>query len=137
MNYEIHSFEGVGYKKLFSYSSWRLAILNYTDELLIQNINYVEAHNETDEAFVLLRGNATLYFAEVIDGKVIGFDSVNLEPNKVYNVKKGVFHTHTFSTDCQLLIIEEENTSYENSPRIYLDQEAHGLLEKAYEKAHI
>lgn len=137
MNYEIHSFDGVGYKKLFSYSSWRLAILNYTDELLIQNINYVEAHNETDEAFVLLRGNATLYFAEVIDGKVVGFESVNLEPNKVYNVKKGVFHTHTISTDCQLLIIEEENTSYENSPRIYLDQEAHGLLEKAYEKAHI
>ena len=47
---------------------------------------------------------------------------IALEKNKVYRIPKGIYHAHTLSKDAKLLIVEEENTCYENSPRIYLDE---------------
>lgn len=130
--YEMHQFDDEGYRKLFSYQSWRIAILNYIDELKIDNIQYVEAHSLTDEAFVLLSGQAVLYFAEVDQMNIASFHSVSLEPQKIYRIPKGVFHTHTLSEDAKLLIIEEENTSNENSPRIYLDEGSKILLKQKF-----
>jgi hypothetical protein len=136
--YEMHQFDDEGYRKLFSYQSWRLAILNYIDELEIDNIAYVEAHALTDEAFVLLNGNAILYFAEVDNLDIISFHSVHLEPQKIYRIPKGIFHTHTLSKDAKLLIIEEENTSYDNSPRIYLDDQTKLMLKQRFmEENHV
>lgn len=120
MNYEILKFEGTGYKELMRYNSWKVAVLNYIDELEIENLSYVEAHLETDEIFVLLKGEATLIFYDPIVKK---FSYLKLEPYKVYNVKLGIFHTHVISKDCSLLIVEESNTSETNSKRIYLTDE--------------
>lgn len=136
--YELHQFDEEGYRKLFSYQSWRIAILNYIDELEIDNISYVEAHSLTDEAFVLLNGQAILYFAEVDQQAIISFHSVSLEPQKIYRIPKGIYHTHTLSHDAKLLIIEEENTSNENSPRIYLNEMTKGLLKQKFmEENHV
>lgn len=130
--YEIHQFNEEGYRKLFSFESWRVAILNYIDELEIDQIQYVEAHSLTDEAFVLLEGDAVLYFAEVEGTEILRFHSIHLEPQKIYRIPQGIFHTHTLSHDAKLLIIEEENTSYENSPRIYLNEHTKLMLKQRY-----
>lgn len=132
--YEIHAFNEIGYHKLFSYNTWRVAILNYIEELDIENIQYVEAHSLTDEAFVLLSGSCQLFFAEVDQHKVTHFEVVSLEPHQVYRIPKGIYHTHTLSQDAKLLIIEEENTSEDNSPRVYLDASGKALLKKAYKE---
>jgi cupin superfamily acireductone dioxygenase involved in methionine salvage len=132
---DIHSFDDIGYHKLFAYNTWRVAMLNYIDELEVENIAYVEAHAETDEAFVLLEGHCVLYFAEVIHGKIKTMCYEVLKPNKVYRIPKGIYHTHTLSHDAKLLIIEEENTSYQNSPRVYIDDDARQLLRQAYKEA--
>jgi cupin superfamily acireductone dioxygenase involved in methionine salvage len=134
--YEIHAFNEIGYHKLFSYNTWRVAILNYIEELEVDRLVYVEAHSLTDEAFVLLSGHCQLFFADVKDGQVTHVEVVSLEPHLVYRIPKGIYHTHTLSTDAKLLIIEEENTSNENSPRVYLDETSKKLLVKAY-KEHI
>lgn len=115
---EIHRFDGIGYQKLFHYQSWRIAILNYIDELLPENIHRFQAHDLTDEAFVLLEGACTLFIIE--NGNIV---PIHMEPNKIYNIKKGVFHSHTLSKNCKLLIIEEENTSDDNSPCLQLTLE--------------
>ncbi len=121
-NCEIYEYGGKGYSKLFHHQNWRVAILNYIEELEPEKIDFLEAHSQTDEVFVLLDGKCKLLFASAENGKLGKMDGVNLEKNKVYKIPAGVFHSHTLSKDARVLIVEEENTGYENSPRIYLDE---------------
>lgn len=114
---EIHHFDGIGYQKLFHFQSWRIAILNYIDELNPEHISRFQAHELTDESFVLLEGACTLFIYE--NGQIV---PIHMEPHRIYNIKKGVFHSHTLSKQCKLLIIEEENTSDENSPVMLLTE---------------
>lgn len=136
MKYQVFDYDGVGYQKLFVHNNWRVAILNYIEELEVDQIPYVEAHLETDEVFVLLEGDATLFFADVENGFITGFSKIKLEKHKIYNIPKGVYHTHTISPNCKLLIVEEENTDWHNSPKIYLDDASRKKLREIYE-AHI
>lgn len=122
-----YSYNDPGYLTLMRYQSWRVAFLNYIDELKPENISYFEAHHMTDEVFVLLEGSAILFYLE--DGKVM---HVKMEKNKVYNVKKDVYHTHALSIDCKLLIVEEENTSEANSSKIYTDEKMRLVLSEIW-----
>ena len=135
---ETYSYDLLGYQKLFSFQSWRIAVLNYIDELDVDQIHFVEMHNDTDEVFVLLEGSCKLIFGSVVDGILQGFESIILEKNRVYRIPKGIYHTHTLSHDAKLLIVEEENTSYENSPRIYFDEVQKALFMKTFsEESHV
>lgn len=129
---EILEYKEPGFLELMTFQSWKVAMLNYTDELFIENICYFEAHNETDEVFVLLEGEAIMYY--LIDQQI---HQLKLERNKVYNVKQGLYHTHVLSRDAKLLIVEESNTSYDNSKRIYLDEALRLQLDKLWEKANV
>ena len=40
----------------------------------------------------------------------------DMTPLKVYNVKKAVWHTHTLSKDASVLVVENRNTAFYNSP---------------------
>lgn len=120
---EVHEFNEAGYSKLFSYEEWRVAMLNYIDELEPLNIKHVEAHNKTDEAFILLEGKCILYLCDVVENRISDIQAVNLERNKVYNIKKGIFHTHVLSRNAKVLIVENENTSDDNSTKINITQE--------------
>lgn len=126
---EISSYEGEGYQAVIDYMEWRVAILNYIDELEIQNITSMQKHNETDEVFVLLKGNCTLFTGEM--GDSIGeIDSIAMEPLKLYNVKRGVWHTHTLDKEGSVLIIENRNTDVDNSPRLELSEEQRQALNR-------
>ena len=41
-------------------------------------------------------------------------------PLRLYNIKKGIWHSHTLSLDAKVLIVENADTSPSNSPRIDL-----------------
>jgi hypothetical protein len=45
-----------------------------------------------------------------------------MEPFKLYNVKKSVWHTHTLSKEAMVLIVENRNTDLSNSPEVELNQ---------------
>lgn len=113
---EFYEYNQIGYQKLFHYNSWRIAILNYIDELDADKITFFENHTLTDEAFVLLQGEVVIYILS--DNIITGY---KLKEHQVCNIKKGVYHSHVLSHDAKLLIIEEESTNFENSDRIYLD----------------
>lgn len=68
---ECFRYDGAGYQKLLHYNSWRIAILNYIFELEPENIQYVECHHLTDEAFILLEGDAVIYIYD--EGDIKGF----------------------------------------------------------------
>ena len=111
---EIHEFQGIGYKPLIDYGSWRVAILRYIDELIPDRIERVERHNETDEVFVLLAGRAILFIGEG-DPDLTELTPRVLEPGKLYNVKCCTWHNVVLSKDASILLVENRNTGIENS----------------------
>lgn len=112
---EVREHDKEGYLPLVDYESWRVAILNFSDDLLPENIKTMQRHNETDEVFVLLNGRCILFIGGG-DKKVTDIFAENMQPFKIYNVKKSVWHSHTLSRDAKLLIVENRNTTFDNSP---------------------
>ena len=116
---EVHEYTGQGYLPLIDYGEWRVAILRHCEELLPQNLDQMQRHDETDEVFVLLEGRCILFVGEG-DDNVSNIHALDMEPLKLYNIKKECWHTHTLSADATVLIVENRDTTLENSPQIAL-----------------
>ena len=118
---EIKEYKDSGYKPVIDYGEWRVAVLNYCDELLPENIDKMQKHNQTDEVFVLLKGKCMLFMAEG-DQEIEEIYAQEMEPFKMYNIKRSVWHTHTLSEEAMVLIIENRDTGLDNSPEIALTE---------------
>ncbi|MDF2614551.1 MAG: WxcM-like protein [Clostridia bacterium] len=119
---EISEYKGEGYKPMIDYGKWRVAVLRYCDELVATAIEKMQKHNETDEVFVLLEGSCILFTAGSKE-QPNHILATTMEPSKLYNVKKGTWHTHTLSEDALVLIVENKDTALCNSPEAYLTKE--------------
>ena len=93
--------------------------MNYTDDLIPEKINRMQKHTETDEVFVLMAGHCILFLGEG-EETVTKVHAVDMELYKLYNVKRSVWHSHTFSKDARILIVENRDTVVENSPFVDL-----------------
>ncbi len=109
---EILSHDGVGYDRTMHYGAWRVAIANFCDGFDREKYPYLERHLLTDEAFILLAGEATLITSKA-------FTETPMEPCKIYNVKKGTWHALLMSRDAKVLIVENHDTCRENSEYFY------------------
>jgi hypothetical protein len=118
----IHEYTGRGFLPLVDFGQWRVAVLRFDNGLLVQNIKDMQRHNETDEVFVLLEGRCLLFIGEG-DMAIENIHAVNMEPLKLYNVKRSTWHNHTLTEDASVLIIENRDTSPNNSPKISLSVE--------------
>ncbi|MCD4826345.1 MAG: hypothetical protein K8Q99_01035 [Acholeplasmataceae bacterium] len=125
--YEAYDVEGIGYEKILNFQSWRIAKLNYINELDLKKLNFIECHHETDEIFILLQGKCDMYLLKELSPKT--YEHISLEPQNIYRIPKGVYHAHALSKDAQILIVEEENTCDGNSHRIYLNAEEIKVLQ--------
>ncbi|MBR2500316.1 MAG: cupin domain-containing protein [Clostridia bacterium] len=95
------------------FERWRVAYLNHGDRFAEENFEKIERHNESDEVFVLLNGEATLIIGEELN-------RIKMEPHKLYNVPKGVWH-HIFTVEgTSVLIVENEDTGDENSEFLFI-----------------
>jgi hypothetical protein len=95
--------------------------MNYTADLVPEKINRMQKHTETDEVFVLMKGRCILFIGEGNEN-VTQVHAVDMELYKLYNVKKGVWHSHTFSEDARVLIVENRDTVDRNSPFVSLSE---------------
>ena len=130
---EIREYTGPGYQPVIDFSAWRVAILNYLDDIHPEKIDSLERHNETDEVFVLIKGQGILFLGEgELQVKNI-FPQV-LEPYKMYNVKRNVWHTVVLSRDGSVLIVENRNTSKDNSDYFPLNSEQKSLIVKVAQR---
>lgn len=111
---EVYSYQGDGFKPLVVYKSWRVAILNFTNELEPENINRVERHPETDEVFVLTRGMGVLFVGEG-EPEIMKLYPQVMEQDVIYNVKPHTWHTIELSRDASVLIVENADTGENNS----------------------
>lgn len=111
-NLEIFEYNGEGYNPTMNFESWRVAIANFGEHFDEERYNYLERHLLTDEVFVLLSGEARL---------VIGcdFSITAMQPGRIYNVKKGIYHALLMEKDAKVLIVENHNTSRENTEYYY------------------
>lgn len=105
---EISEYSGEGYKPLISSDGWRVAIVNACDRFLEKNLVRSERHLETDEVFVLIKGNASLFIGE-------DEERYDMETGKFYNVKKGAWHSMSMTENSIVLIVENDNTGLENT----------------------
>ncbi len=71
----------------------------YSDGL----IKVMKRHNDTDEVFVLLKGNATLYTREELGAEC---EITKLEPLTAYTVKASTWHHLAVSEDAALFVTE-------------------------------
>ncbi len=116
---EVRDYAGDGYMPLVDYESWRVAVLRFEEGLLPHNLKSMQRHDETDEVFVLLSGRCILFLGDG-EEQVTAIYAEDMEPLKLYNVKKSCWHTHTLSVDATVLIVENRDTVVENSPTVEL-----------------
>ena len=100
-----------GYEVLVNYQGWKVAVITYAERFGKENLYRLERHTETDEVFVLLKGQATLYVG--IEGT-----AAEMEPHAIYNIKCGTWHAISVSTDALVLICENQDTGSENTEYI-------------------
>lgn len=107
---ETHKWDGEGFQPLVEYGAWLVALMNWEQRFDPTAIGRVERHNETDEVFVLLQGRSVLY---IVDDQSI--NSVDMQPGVLYNVPAGTWHNVVGTRDVKWLIVENNNTSYDNT----------------------
>lgn len=119
---EIISFPTEDYLPLKDFESWRVAVLKYCQNTRVENIDWMQKHLYTDEVFVLLAGKCTLILGE--NGDVPEkFKTIEMEAHKLYSVKKGYWHNHILDESGEVLIVENSNTTDDNSPIYKLNEE--------------
>lgn len=105
-----------GFHVLLSNENWRIAVSNLVEDEIP---SCLEKHLETDEVFVLLKGEGILLEAGA-DTVPNAIRNVKMELNDVYNVPKGVWHSHQMKAGSQLLIVENTDTGDHNSQKVPL-----------------
>ena len=85
-----------------------MAIINHGPKFAEENLNRVERHLNSDEAFILLEGTATLVAGE-------GADRIKMERGKVYNVLTGAWHHIVTVPGAKVLVVEGDDTGADNT----------------------
>lgn len=111
---QIRDHQGEGYKPLVDFVNWRVAMLLPEIQQGPPQYSSMERHLETDEVFVLTRGSGTLIIGGngpqpqeiAAQGMVVG---------TIYNVREGAWHTVSLSSDAAVVIVENRDTTEQNS----------------------
>ncbi|PJJ30281.1 cupin domain-containing protein [Lacrimispora celerecrescens] len=121
MNIAVYEFAGEGMQRVFENEKWTVGIKNWKPANDVTGIDCLERHNNTDELFVLVEGACTLIYAnESKEG--LEFGVVNMQPDKVYNIPATLWHNTITQKDTKMILIEDSNTSMNNSDILELDE---------------
>ena len=105
---EVRKHTAEGFKVMTEYGEWKVGILRYNERF--SRLGEMERHLLTDEVFVLVSGKATLYTES---------EAVEMEQGSVYTVPVGVWHHIVVSEDASVVVVENRNTSIENTEKKY------------------
>lgn len=114
---ETYDHSGHGYQPLIDSGEWRVARLNFTPG---EQVLEFQRHDETDEVFVLLQGRCILLLGEGAE-QVTRIYAQEMQPFRLYNVRRGTWHARVLSADAKVLIVENRDTTAANSPKIPLN----------------
>ena len=94
-----------GYRPLVFSDGWMVALLNWEPIMDFENATEIERHKETDEVFILLKGQAAMYVHTKEGIQVFG-----MQPGVIYNVTKATWHNLVATRDAAFLIVENRDT---------------------------
>jgi len=126
---EKYHHEGEGYNPFLIREGWQVAQLNYMPGQGIDDIQKIDIHFETDEAFVLVAGKAVLIAAEK-EGDNVSFEMISMKQGVVYNIPKDVWHNIAMLADAQVIIVEKDNTHLGDYDFYYLNEEQQEMLNR-------
>ena len=106
----VHTDEG--FKVMVESGEWKVGMLRYSERF--SRLGEMERHLLTDEVFILLSGSSTLYTDS---------ETIKMEVGTVYTVPQAVWHHIVVSEDASVVVVENRNTSIENSEKNYFEQE--------------
>lgn len=126
-----YSFDGEGMQRVFENEKWTVGIKNWKPANDITGISELERHNQTDELFVLVAGSCTLVYANETDNG-LEFGAVKMEPERVYNIPATLWHNTITCKDTKMILIEDSNTSMDNSDILKLNEEQLAAVKALY-----
>ena len=101
-----------GFRVLIESGTWKVGMLRYSQRFA--RLGELERHLLTDEVFVLLSGSATLY---------TDCQSLAMEQNSLYTIPAGVWHHIILSEDACVIVVENQDTSRENTEKRYFEEQ--------------
>ena len=107
---KVGTHSGEGFKVMVESGEWKIGMLRCNERF--SGLGEMERHMLTDEVFILVSGSATLY----TDG-----EALQMEVGLVYTVPAGVWHHIVVSRDASVVVVENRNTSIENTEKKYFD----------------
>jgi ureidoglycolate hydrolase len=111
----VKSSEAEGMNRVVESGDWMIGVKNYKLANDLNHFDYVEKHRLTDEAFVLLQGECTLLVDVSAANNHEDLKPIEMKAGKVYCVHKGIWHNMIMSKDAKLILVENANTSADNS----------------------
>jgi hypothetical protein len=135
--FSVTEFNGEGLTRAVESGEWFVGIKNYKPANDVDTLEVLEKHLKTDEVFVLLSGICTLLIDKSEAGDCKDVICVPMDQNKVYCINKNVYHTTIVSKDVKMILIENKDTSAENSEFITLCDEHIAFLKKEIKENYI
>jgi hypothetical protein len=125
---DINEHTGTGFARMIAFDGWRVALAHAAaNDRCPEDLREWQQHNATDEVFCLLRGGCVLFIAG--NGDQPGcIEAVGMEPLKLYNVRCGAWHARTLDIDSSVIIVENDNTSSDNSKSSAMSPEHHAVM---------
>ena len=109
---EKYSYNGEDFKAVLTTTDWKIGLLRFSERFSKPCV--LERHLKPDEAFVLLNGSADLYIKNADETLEI----TPMENGVVYNIPKGEWHHIVVSRDALVMVVENSDTSKENTERV-------------------
>ena len=110
--YEYDKSAGKSFQPLVQFGDWRVAAASGNGSG--GPITAMSRHMETDEVFVLLKGSCII-FAGGNGDKSGNITPVEMEPLRLYNIRRGTWHARTIAPGSLVLVIENRLTGDFNS----------------------
>lgn len=98
-----------GYHPFLISDGWQVAQLNADNNQLVENIERLDVHYQTDEAFILTEGKAVLITADIIEKKP-HYKLALMQPGVTYNVLVNTWHNIAMLAGAEVIIVEKDNT---------------------------
>lgn len=120
---DVYVHDGEGYFPCLIGDKWQAAFLKFNPEESVDGLHRLDIHFKTDEAFVLLEGEAALIAAERTIGGGFCYQVVRMEPCRIYNIPRNVWHKVILSPTANVLIIENANAHLDDFDYFSIPQE--------------
>lgn len=104
------TFEGVGYFPTVLYPDFQVALLTSIDDYLLENLDHIDVHHETDEVFMLDEGHAILLAFSLVENEIREIEATAIERGNIINVPVGTWHAIVMEPDTRVFIVERALT---------------------------